>query len=284
MSALSVDDTGDPQSHHYYAPRHRRVVAREATLQPVLERLRNGARSYSADERLDASVDLAALPEADIVVLPSRRLPIAAVAAFAGGATAVAAIAVAYLAFGANGAPIAQPQTPPVAAPAKIEARLARNQPVSQSPAAQPLQRAPAGGTGPSTDTTKSDRLDASADPAAGATYNPLQSPLSVWELSPTQAAIEGIAPALAATATPPSAQAADAAPPPQQPTTEQQAEHHRHVSHDSHVGHARHVRHVRHRRPATTGAAAGAASAAPAANDAATPPAAKKFLGLFGG
>ena len=57
MSALSVNDPEGPRSHRYYAPRQPRVVAREATLQPVLERLRGGARDYSADERLGDDAD-----------------------------------------------------------------------------------------------------------------------------------------------------------------------------------------------------------------------------------
>lgn len=291
MSALSLDDSRDPRSPRYYAPRGRRVAAREATLQPVLERLRGSARAYSEDERLNAETDPMALPEPEFVLVPDRRIPFAALAAFAGGATAVAAVAVAYIAFGAHGgsANASRAPSPPQAvqapaAPPKIDARVAPNQPVSQvRTEAVPVQTASAGSAA-AFDTAKGDRLDASAT-SRGASYNPLQSPLNLWSMVPTQAAIEGADPALGAPAAPPPAPQAAAAPP-QQAAPEQQpakpAEHH--VVRARH--HVRHVRHVRHRGATTTGAAtsANAGQTAAAANGAAAqPPATKKFLGLFG-
>jgi len=292
MSTLSVDDSGDPRSHRYYAPRQRRVVAREATLQPVLERLRNGARGYSADERLAVGAEAVGLPQTEFVIVPPRRFPLMALAAFAGGATAVAALAVAYAALATNGgSPVAAvaPSAPSVAtAPAKIDARLAPNQPVSRAHAAQP-QVAAADGTGAvPADTAKGDRLDAPASPSAG--YDPLQSPLSLWSLSPTQAAIEGTDPALAAPgatpATAPPAGPAVAAAPPQHAAPEHHAapvRHHVRIHHP-----VRHAHHWRHHRPATTGSAAsagaGQTAGGAASGNAATPPPAKKFLGLFGG
>lgn len=270
-------------------------------MQPVLERLRNGARGYSADERLDGNADPIAFPEVEFVVVPERRFPFAALAAFAGGASAIAALAFAYVVFGTSGGggPVAaaQPSAPPAAAaqvsaaPAKITARLAPNQPVSSRLAAQPAQTQVASADATAAvpvDTSKSDRLDASANPSIGAAYDPLQSPLSLWSLSPTQAAIEGTDPALAApTAPPAAAPAAAAAPPlPQQATHEHHATPTRH--HVRSHRRIRRVHHARHYKPATTGeaASAGGAQNAAAANggDAAQPTATKKFLGLFGG
>lgn len=290
MSALSVNDPGDPRSHRYYAPRQRRVVAREATLQPVLERLRGSTRAYSADERLTDDADPTAFPPTEFVVVPPRRFPLAAIAAFAGGATAVAALALAYVVFDANGStPVAaaQPPAPPAAsAPAKIDARLTPNQPVAR--VAQPAQVAIADDAGAlPTNTTKGDRLDAAAAPSVGVPYDPLRSPVSLWSLPSTQAAIEGTNPALAPAApAPPPAPETAAAPPQHQAAQEQNAEHHakpvrRRVR-------ARHqARHVRHHKPATTGQAASGGNGQTAATGngrAAQPTATKKFLGLFGG
>jgi hypothetical protein len=287
-----MNDPGDPRSHRYYAPRQRRVVAREATLQPVLERLRGSTRDYSADERLDNEA-VASLQQPEFVIVPQRRLPVATLAAFAGGATAVAALALAYVVFGTNGGSSVAAAAPPAVqappTPAKIDARVAPNAPVSHVPPVQPAQTEVAAADTTAAlpaNTSKADRLDASSNPSAGATYDPLQSPLSLWSLSPTQAAIEGIAPALAAAGTPPSAQAADAVPPPQQPTSGQHAEHHaapvhHHVSH-RHV--VRHAHHWRHHKTATTGAAGATGGAQNAPDGNAQPTATKKFLGLFGG
>ena len=294
MSALSVNDPSDPRSHRYYAPRQRRVVAREASLQPVLERLRGSTRAYSADERLAGDADPAALPEPEFVLVPQRRFPLAALAAFAGGGAAVAALALAYIAFGANGgAPVAaaQPAPPAAAAPAKIAARLTPNQPVSQALAPQPVQAQVATADATAAvpvDASKSDRLDALATPSGGATYDPLKSPLGVWGGSPTQAAIEGTNPGLAAAGAPaaPATPEAVAAPPTPQATPEQHSEHHARPV-ERHVRARHHVRHVRHHKPATTGQAASGASgqtAATGSNDAAQPTGTKKFLGLFGG
>jgi hypothetical protein len=276
------------------------VVAREATLQPVLERLRGSTRDYSEDERLDGGTTAPAQPP-ESVILPQRRLPFAAIAAFAGGATAVSALALAYVVFGVNGAspvaattPSASPPVQAPAAPAKIEARVTPNVPVSH---VQPVKPAPTqiattdAATALPVSTSKGDRLDASTNPSVGASYDPLQSPLSLWGLSPTQAAIEGTNPALAAPGAPPAAAAADTAPPPpQQPAApEHHVEQHHAAPVRHHVSHhhiARRGHHVRHRKPATTGAAASTgAQSTPAATDAAQQPAAtKKFLGLFGG
>ena len=292
MSALSLDDSRDPRSPRYYAPRGRRVAAREATLQPVLERLRGSARAYSEEERLNADTDPVALPEPEFVLVPDRRIPFAALAAFAGGVTAVAAVAVAYIAFGAHGdtAIASRAPSPPQAvqaptAPPKIDARVTPNQPVSQARTETvPVQAASGAPSATAFDTAKGDRLDASAT-SRGASYNPLQSPLNLWSMVPTQSAIEGADPALGAPAAPPPAPQAAAAPP-QQAAPEQEhakpAEHH--VVRARH--HVRHVRHVRHRSATTTAAAASAnagQTAAAANGAAAQPPATKKFLGLFG-
>ena len=291
MSTLSLDDSRDPRSHRYYAPRDRRVAAREATLQPVLERLRGGTRDYSADERLSSDADPVSLSETAFVLVPERRFPFAALAAFAGGATAVAALAFAYLAFDANGAPVAAaaPSAPPAAqapaAAAKIDARLTPNQPVTGVHAAQAVQAQVASAVATNAtpvDVSKGDRLDASANSGAGVSYNPLQSPLSLWSMTPTQLAIEGTDPALAARDAPPLA-AEPAAAPPQQTAPERDATPVRH-----HARHVRHVRHLRHHKPATTGAAASAAgarnAAAAKAGAEAQPAATRKFLGIFGG
>lgn len=312
MSALSKNDPGDPRSHRYYAPRQRRVVAPEATLQPVLERLRGSTREYSEDERLGGGTDRVAVPEPEVVLVPDQRFPFAALAAFAGSATAVAAVAIAYIVFGTNGASpvaaaapsmlsaaqaaaasvaVAAPSVPTAQqAPAKIDARVAPDQPFGQAHAA-PVQVATAAAAGAvPVDTAKGDRLDASANPAPGAAYDPLQSPLSLWSLSPTQAAIEGADPALAAPgATPPAESvAAAAAPPP--PAVEHRAEHHavpaRHQVHHRHY--VRHAHHRRHRKTAATGEAGSAPSGQNgdgtngAASEQTDSP--KKFLGLFGG
>jgi hypothetical protein len=298
MSALSVNDPGDPRSHRYYAPRQRRVVAREATLQPILERLRGGTRDYSADERLGGEADPVSMPETELIVVPGRRFSFAVVAAFAGGAAAMAAVAVAYIAFETNGflpvAPAAaSAAAPPVAqapaAPAKIAARLTPNQPVSRARPAQSAQVATADAMAAvPVDTSKGDRLDASATPNVAASFDPLRSPLNLWGGSPTQAAIEGTDPALAAAGAPaaPAAPETTAAPPPHQVAQEQNAEHHaKAVRH--HVRARHQARHVRHHKPTTTGQAASGGNgqtAATANGGAAQPTATKKFLGLFGG
>lgn len=293
MSALSLDDARDPRNLRYYAPRGRRVAAREATLQPVLERLRGSARAYSAEERLSDDADPITLPEPEFVLVPDRRIPFAALAGFAGALIAVGAVAVAYIAGGVQGASAvaARAPSPPQAAqvsaaPAKIDARMVPNQPVSQAHAETvPVQVQTANPGAPaSVDPSKGDRLDASANPRAATPYNPLQSPLSLWSMVPTQAAIEGADPALGAPAAqPPAPQAAAATPRPAAPEQHARpAEHH--VVRARH--HVRHVRHVRHRVAATTGtaASANAGQTAAAANGAAAqPPATKKFLGLFG-
>jgi hypothetical protein len=293
MSALNVNDPEDPRSHRYYAPRQR-VFAREATLQPVLERLRGGTRDYSADERLDGDADPVALPETEFIVVPRPRFPLAVVTAFAGGAAATAAVVVAYIAFGTNGILPVTPtavSVPPVAqAPAKIAARLTPNQPVSQPRPAQPAQVATSNATASvPLDTLKGDRLDASATPATGLSFDPLRSPVSLWGGSPTQAAIEGTAPALAAAGAPTAAAAEiAAAPPPHQAAPEQKPEHHaeHHATPARHrVRIHHHVRHVRHHKPATSGQAASDASGQTATSSgAAKPTAPKKLLGLFGG
>jgi hypothetical protein len=299
MSALSVNDPEDPRSPRYYAPRQRRVVAREATLQPVLERLRGGTRDYSADERLGGDADPLSSEQPEFVVVPERRCPVATLAAFAGGVTAVAALALGYVVFGANpGSPVADaaPTPPPSAqapaAPAKIVARVAPNAPVSPMRAPQPMQARVATADATATlpvDPSKGDRLDAPASSPAGTAYDPLQSPIGLWSLSPTQAAIEGANPALAAPV-PPSTNAATAAAPPHPVAPEHHETHHaapvrHHVRH-----HVRQARHHRHRRAATTGEAVSVgagqntAGAANATGGAAQPSAAKKFMGLFGG
>lgn len=294
MSALSVNDPEDPRSHRYYAPRQRRVGAREATLQPVLERLRSGARDYSADERLGGGTDPLSSEQPEFVVMPERRFPFATLAAFAGGVTAVAALALGYVVFGANpGSSIADAAAAPPpsaqAAPAKIVARVAPNAPVSQMRAPQPMQARVATADATAAvpvGASRGDRLDAPASSPAGAAYDPLQSPLGLWSLSPTQAAIEGANPALAAPM-PPSANAAATAAPPHPAAPEHHAKHHaapvrHHVLH-----HVHQARHHRHRRAATTGEAVSGQDTAGAANGAggaAQPTAAKKFMGLFGG
>jgi hypothetical protein len=294
MSALSVNDPEDPRSHRYYAPRQPRIFAREATLQPMLERLRGGARDYSADERLGNDADPLSSTQPEFVIIPERRFPLAALAAFAGGVTAVAALALGYVVLGTNvGSPAgaAAPVAPPSAqAPAKIVARVAPNDPVSHTRPVQPVQAqiATAGATAPEpADSSKGDRLDAAAHPTVGGAYNPLQSPLGLWSLSPTQAAIEGSDPTLAAPGAPSAtAAAAAAAPPPAAPPHQVAHEHHA----EHHVASVRH--HIRHRvrqvhhhhhRKATTGAASTVAGQT-GANGTAQPTAAKKLLGLFGG
>ena len=140
MSALSVNDPEGPRSHRYYAPRQPRVVAREATLQPVLERLRGGARDYSADERLGDDADPLSSTQPEYVIVPERRFPFAALAAFAGGVTAVAALALGYVVFGTNaGSPVANAASVALAsaqapvAPAKIVALIMMAMLVSES-------------------------------------------------------------------------------------------------------------------------------------------------------
>ena len=298
MSALSLNDPEDPRSPRYYAPRQRRGVAREATLQPVVERLRGGARDYSADERLGGDADPLSSARPEFVFVPERRFPLATLAAFAGGVTAVAALALGYVVFGANAgspvadaAPAALPSAQAPAVPAKIVARVAPNTPVSQVHAPEPMQARVATADATAAvpvDASKGDRLDADVNPPTGAAYDPLQSPLGLWSLSPTQAAIEGANPALAAPATP-SATGAAAVPPHLAPPVHH-AEHHaaplrHHVRH-----HVRQAHHHGHRKAATTGAAVSAgagqnaAGAATGTGGAAQPAATKKFLGLFGG
>jgi len=301
MSALSVNDPEGPRSHRYYAPRQPRVVAREATLQPVLERLRGGARDYSADERLGDDADPLSSTQPEYVIVPERRFPFAALAVFAGGVTAVAALALGYVVFGTNaGSPVANAASVALAsaqapvAPAKIVARIAPNTPVGHTQSVQ-AQIATAGATAPmAADVSKGDRLDATAKPTVGGAYDPLQSPLGLWSLSPTQAAIEGTAPALAARGAPSAAAPADAAAPPQPAVPPHQVAQERHAGH--HVAsvrhhirhHVRQVHHRGHRRAATgtasTGHGQNGTSAAAGASGTAQPTAAKKLLGLFGG